>query len=114
MSEYPDQINIEDYKSAAGAAKKVHKYLQHYADVSGYSKSSVILKSPNEYKRDCWAVIWAEGPSEWAYSLTGGESITGAAMPQYGRGKAEIKGLSNHNHMDIECGNKYSLEFYNL
>jgi len=35
-------------------------------------------------------------------------------MPQYGRGKAEIKGLANHNHMDIECGNKYSLEFYNL
>jgi hypothetical protein len=34
-------------------------------------------------------------------------------MPEYGRGKSEIKGLSMHNHIDIECGNKYALEFYN-
>jgi len=50
LGEYTEQINIVDYKSAAGAAKKAHKYLQNYAEVSGYSKSSVILKRPNEYK----------------------------------------------------------------
>ena len=110
MAEYPQNINIKEYKSASGAAKRVHKYLQAYAESVGHSKDNVILKKREDYKRNCWAVIW-EGPYNWAISLAQGESIAGAEFPEY-RGSAEINGLTNHPHINIECGNGYTLEFY--
>lgn len=113
MSEYPNEISIADYKSAAGAAKRVHNYIKTYAGAMDDNKSDVILKRPENYRRDCWAVVWESGPLGWAYSLLSGESISGEEFAKYGRGKSEIKGLLNHNHIDIECGNKYTIEFRN-
>lgn len=113
-AEFPESIDLSGYKSAAGAAKATRDYLQQYAEALGQKESEVILQRPEEHERGAWAVMWEAGPYNWATSVTGGESITGAAHPEFGRGEAEIEGLWSHEHLTIECGYSFSLEFYSL
>lgn len=111
-AEFPEDIDLSGYKSAAGAAKKVHSYLQEYAEALGHSPDEVTLERPEEHSSGAWAVTWEGGPYRWATSVTGGESITGAEMPEFGRGEAEITGFYGHSHWQVECGWSFSLEFY--
>lgn len=111
MPSYPDQINVENYESASGAAKRIQKYLKNYAESIGYNPSEVIICKPDDCDRDCWAVIWGEGPENWAKSLKRGDSIGGYEYPE-NRGNPEIKGLSTNPKVDIQCGKGYILEFY--
>jgi hypothetical protein len=111
MSAYPDSISVEDCQTPEEMANAVYQYLQDYAESIGGSRSEVQKTTPENYKRDCWAVEWRAGPSEWAFSVTGGESIAGAEFPQH-RGTTEIQGLQDNPSVTVECGNKFTLEFY--
>lgn len=73
----PENLDLTDYSTAAGAAKAFHSWLQEYAEELGHSEDEVVIYSPEEAapKRDghaAWTVAWEGGPYQWATSLLGG------------------------------------------
>lgn len=67
-----DPIDLSEYSTAAGAAKRLHKYLTEELDAD-----EAKLYSPDDNPREngAWAVAWEGGPYKWAVHLTGGESL---------------------------------------
>ena len=112
-------VDVSDYKTAAGAAKKTHEGLREWADAFGFNPDDVVLYDPEETHKkrdvaaDAWCVAWEGGPHEWAIALTGGESMTAYEMPPFGGGDPEVAGLLDGAGFDVECYYSFDLLFFN-
>lgn len=80
------QLNLRQEPSIEKAARAIYARLRELAEASGYHPDDVILFTPEqdkEWRRGswatghvaCWRIIWDGGPFEWAYNLSGEESI---------------------------------------
>ena len=115
VPDYPDPVDVSDYKSASGAAKKTHDALQDHADAMGFDPDNVVLYRPeDDYQGSgTWAVVWEGGPYEWAVALTGGTSLTGFAGPRMNYdGTPEVQGLTSGDGFGVECHFSFDLLFY--
>ncbi len=87
----PD-LDLSKYRTAAGAAKALHKWLIERAEADrarledigvnpryAPSPEGIVLRSPAEagieWAQNGWHVVWEGGPYEWAYALTNGSSM---------------------------------------
>jgi hypothetical protein len=112
--EVPDKVDVSDYKTAAGAAKKTAEALREHADSMGFDPDAVNLYRPeDEYQGyDSWAVVWEGGPHEWALALTGGESLTAfTGHGSFGH-DPEVDGLTSGAGFDVECHFSFDLVFF--
>jgi len=118
--EPPERVDVGDYKTAAGAAKKTHEALREWADYMGYNPDGVTLHDPDETNeiRDvagrAWCVSWEGGPYEWSNALSGGEALTAfaGAKIEYGT-TPEITGFVDATEWHVECYYSFDLLFYN-
>lgn len=101
-------LDLSRYKTAAGAAKALHKYL-----VETWDAHNARLYRPEENPRgNNWAVSWEGGPYNWAVRLTGGESLAGGEFGTYG-GNPEVVGFYSQDHWMAEPHHSFDLQFYN-
>lgn len=74
-----------------------------------------LLLFPAGERGDAPQIIWESGPFEWAYCITGGESLT--SEEGFGRGPRgekfdEIFDRAKREGFYFECVNSYSLAVY--
>lgn len=101
------RLDLSGYKTAAGAAKALHRYLQET-----YDTDEVVLHRPDENPRgyDAWGVVWEGGPYEWAVHLLGGESLARGEFPQCT--EPEVTGFSNQQDWYAECHFSFDVQFF--
>lgn len=101
-------LDLSRYKTAAGAAKALHKYLVETFDAN----AKLYRPENNPRATNAWAVSWEEGPYEWAMRITAGESITSGEFGQYGT-KPSITGFYEQSNWIAEPYYSFDLQFYN-
>lgn len=103
-----DALDLSEYTTAAGAAKRLHKHLTEELD------ADADLYSPDDNPREngAWAVVWEGGPYEWAVWLTGGESLFTGEQPEWG-GDPEVTGFSGHDNWTAEPHFSFDIQFFN-
>lgn len=74
------KLDLSKYKTPAGAAKALYKYLLNLANEMGYNgEREVIIRSPAKSKAmgysEAWMVSWESGPFEWAVPVSLGSSM---------------------------------------
>jgi len=74
------QIDLTKYKTAAGAAKALHKHICELAVKMGQKPEiEVTLFTPEKGEKmgygKSWRVMWEAGPYQWGFLLSGGSSI---------------------------------------
>ncbi len=108
-------MNVSRFKTPAGVAKNVHKYLQKQAESLGSDPKNVMLWSPEKASEmgygSGWQVVWEEGPYEWAFGVSAGESLYAGETGIYG-GKPAIDGLIDHPSVLAEPYNGHILSFF--
>ena len=113
LPEPVDDLDLGDYRSAAGAAKATYRWLRQKADTVGQDPDiEVAIRRPGENPWDApgWHVVWEGGPYEWAIALTGGSSMYSSEFG--GGGTAEVTGLHDADGWHAEPGYSFSLLFY--
>ncbi len=70
-------LDLSTYKTPAGAAKALYKYLREICEGWGYNADiEMNLLTPAESEAlglgKCWRVMWESGPYEWGVYLSGG------------------------------------------
>lgn len=112
-------VDLSEYKTAHGAAKKTYTTLQALAEDMGQNPDEVSFYGPEETRRvrdmrgdhDVYTVAWEGGPFEWAPAVTGGESIYwgefGGSIPP------EIVGILDGDGWGVECYYSFDLQFFN-
>ena len=73
-------LDLSKYKSPAGAAKALYKYLVNLANEMGYDgEREVFICNPKQSKErgysEAWMVSWESGPFEWAVPVSLGSSM---------------------------------------
>lgn len=71
---------LNNYKTAAGAAKALYKYLYKVCESWGYNPEIELnLLTPKESAAlglgKCWRVMWESGPYEWGVYLSLGGNL---------------------------------------
>lgn len=116
-----DPVDLSDYSTAAGAAKRAHKAIRALAEDMGQNPDSeVMLYSPEETHRyrdmhsdaKCWTLSWEAGPFEWAVGLIGGDSIYANEFSSYGL-EPEIVGFYAADGWSAECYYSFDIQFFN-
>lgn len=118
--DHDETIDLTSYKTAAGAAKALHKFLTALAIGLGDDPSGIILRDPDSSEWNGWEIIWEGGPYEWAYAATSGSSIFqaeyGAELAGFGGGSfsQEIIGATPDGNPDLtfEPGYSFSLTIH--
>lgn len=118
--EVPDRIDVSEYKTAAGAAKATAEALREWAEFYGFESGAIEVHPPDEARdlrglrgdHDAWLVAWEGGPSSWATSLTGGESLTWRSAGG-GHVDPEVDGLLDADGFHVECHYSFDLLFTN-
>lgn len=113
MAETQSGLDLSGYKTAAGAAKALYRFIRDELDAG----DNVTIWRPEEAapKRDghaSWTVCWEAGPYHWATHLTGGESIFSGEA--WGTGNdPEVTGFSDQKEWVAEPYYSFDLQFSN-
>lgn len=102
-----EPLDLSDYKTAAGAAKALHRFLTEEFDADG----AVLYRPEDNPRGDNWAVSWEGGPYEWAVHLTLGESLCRGEFSQFA--SPEVIGFYNQDNWLAEPHFSFDLQFYN-
>lgn len=112
------KLDLNKYKTAAGAAKALYKYLCEHAAAAAASPdyevagTEVIIRKPGEggpsWANGSWHVMWESGPYGWASAVMAGESMY---AEEYGiRRPAEVVGFRSPV-WDADVGYSFSIVF---
>lgn len=103
---FTDQVDLSEYKTAAGAAKAAGRKIKAIAEEVGH-KPDVEVTVERRDLRDGhkWIVAYPAGRFDWAVHLTGGATVWAAEDPV-------LTGFFGSGAFDIECKNGQTLEFY--
>lgn len=104
-------VDLSQYSTAAGAAKRLHKYLTEELDAGDNCK----LYRPDENPRQngAWAVSWEGGPYEWGSALTSGESLFSREGGMSFGTDPEVTGWYEQNDWFAEPHFSFDVQFYN-
>lgn len=99
------ELDLSKYKTKAGGAKALYRFLKAKAVELGLPATSVFICSPAENEArgygSSWSVSWEEGPYEWAIGVSGGSSMYG---PERGYGpdtpKPEIYAFNDNWYVE--------------
>jgi len=105
------KLNLSNYKTSAGAAKALHKFICEKAkELDQKPEIEVLLLTPARSKElgygEAWRVMWEAGPYQWASRVIGGASIYSGelgveAEPQIIGFDSIYWKVSNHYSFDI-------------
>jgi hypothetical protein len=108
-------FDLYKYKTCAGAAKALYRFLLMRAREMGYGDREVFIRTPLENELagygKFWHVSWESGPHEWAVYTSGGGSMYGSY-----RDPPEIKlhddDWKGNGYWHVEPYYSFDLTFY--
>ena len=88
-------LDLTKYKTAKGAATKLHEFLREKSAALGQNPDIEVFMRQHQDQQGNeqagrWLVSWEAGPYEWAICLSGGDSMYAAELENYS-GKTQVK-----------------------